>query len=121
MENKKKILLVEDAIAILKLTKFRLEKAGFEVITAIDGSSVLEVVKNNTPDIILLDYGLPGIDGNEVTKRLKSDQRYRAIPIIIFTASLENLKFVKELGADDAILKPYESDELIEKIKKYLI
>jgi len=120
MQNKKRILLVEDTVAILKLTKFRLEKAGFEVITAIDGQTALEAVKNDSPNIILLDYGLPDIDGNEVCRRIRSDQRYKAIPIIMFTASVENLKLIKESGADDGILKPYEAEELITKIRKYL-
>jgi CheY-like chemotaxis protein len=120
MENKKKILLVEDTEAILKLTKFRLEKSGFEVITAVDGQAALDAVKDNSPDIILLDYGLPVIDGTEVSRRLKTDQRYKAIPIIVFTASIENLKPIKELGVEDGILKPYEPEELIAKMKKYL-
>ena len=105
---------------ILKLTKFRLEKAGFEVITAMDGQSALEAVKNNSPDIILLDYGLPVMDGGEVSKHLKSDQRYKAIPVIIFTATLENLELIREWGAEDVVLKPYELEELITKVKKYL-
>jgi len=120
METKKRILLVEDTEAILKLTKFRLEKAGFEVITATDGLLALEAVQNSNPDIILLDFGLPGIDGIEVTRRLKADERHKAIPIIVFTATIENLKQFEEFGADDGILKPYEPEELIEKIKKHL-
>jgi two-component system alkaline phosphatase synthesis response regulator PhoP len=120
MALKKKILLVEDIVAILKLTKFRLEKAGFEVVTALSGQAALQIAQSATPDIILLDYGLPDMDGSEVIKRCKSDPRCKAIPIIIFTASLENLKLVKELGADDGILKPYEPEDLIANIKKYL-
>ena len=120
METKKRILLVEDTEAILKLTKFRLEKAGFEVITATDGLLALEAVQNSKPDIILLDFGLPGIDGIEVTRRLKADERYKAIPIIVFTATIENLRQLEEFGAEDGILKPYEAEELVEKINKHL-
>ncbi|MFH1640594.1 MAG: response regulator [Candidatus Omnitrophota bacterium] len=120
MDDKKKILLVEDTIAILKLTKFRLENAGFEVVAATDGQIALEIMQNNRPDIVLLDYGLPKLDGAEVARRIKSDERYKAIPVIMFTASLENLKLIRELGIEDGILKPYEPEELILKIKKYL-
>lgn len=120
MPDKKKLLLVEDTDAILKLTKFRLEKAGFEVVTATDGEAALEAVENHLPDIILLDFKLPKIDGNEVVARLKSDPKFKAIPIIIFTASLENSKLAQEMGADDVVLKPYEPEGLISKIKKYL-
>lgn len=117
---KNKILLVEDTFTILKMAEFRLKKADFEVITAQSGEGALEAVNKDRPDLILLDYGLPGIDGGEVCRRLKSDERFKAIPVIIFTATVENLKTVKEFGADDGIVKPYEPEELIAKIKKYL-
>jgi two-component system phosphate regulon response regulator PhoB len=120
MSEKKKVLLVEDTPAISRLTCFRLEKAGFEVFTAMDGLAALEVVKNNLPDIILLDCGLPGIDGGEVIRRLKADERFKKIPVIIFTATIENVKYFRQLGADDAIAKPYEPEELIAKIKNNL-
>lgn len=120
MSEKKKVLLVEDTLAISKLTKFRLEKSGFEVITAMDGLAALEAVKNDRPDAILLDYGLPEMDGGEVLKYLKSDERFKAIPVIIFTATVENIEIFKELGADDVIEKPYEPEELIAKIKNKL-
>lgn len=120
MAGKKIILLVEDTEAVLKLTKFRLEKAGFEVITAGDGQAALAAVENNKPDIILLDFGLPKMDGSEVARRLKSDERFKALPIIMFTASIENTKHIEEFGVDDYILKPYEPEEMMVKIKKYL-
>jgi DNA-binding response OmpR family regulator len=120
MSEKKKVLLVEDTPAISKLTCFRLEKAGFEVITAMDGLAALEAVKNNLPDIILLDCGLPGIDGGEVIRRLKADERFKKIPVVIFTATIENVNYSRQFGADDAIAKPYEPEELIAKIKNIL-
>ncbi len=116
----KRILLIEDTAAIAKLTKFRLEKAGFEVITAAGGESALEIIKDDIPDIILLDYTLPDMPGSDVIKTVKSDHRFNSIPIIIFTASLENVKLARELGAVDGIIKPYEPDELILKIKRHL-
>jgi DNA-binding response OmpR family regulator len=117
---KKKVLLVEDTPTILKMAKFRLEQSGFDVIEAQSGEEALELVSKCSPDIILLDYGLPGIDGGEVCRRLKSDQKFKSIPVIIFTATIENFQLVKDVGADDGIMKPYESAELIEIIKKYL-
>ncbi|MDP3732550.1 MAG: response regulator [Candidatus Omnitrophota bacterium] len=117
---KKKILLVEDTPTILKMAEFRLRKADFEVVTAQSGEEALEIVDKERPDLMLLDYGLPGIDGAEVCRRFKSDERLKRIPIIIFSATLEDLKRVKEFGADDGILKPYESEGLIAKIKEHL-
>ena len=120
MENKKRILLVEDTEAILRLTKFRLEKSGFEVITAADGAAAFDTAKKEKPDIILLDFGLPDITGGEVAKKLKNDPDCGKIPIILFTASIENLNSIKDIGVEDGISKPYEPEELLEKIHKYL-
>ena len=117
---KRKILLVEDTPTILLMAKFRLEKADFEVIAAKNGEEALELITQCRPDIILLDYGLPGMDGGEVCRRLKNDGRFSSIPVIIFTATIENLKLVKGLGVEDGILKPYEPEDLIKKIEKCL-
>ncbi len=121
MSDKKRILLVEDEPDLIKLTVFRLKKAGYEVITATDGGQGLETADRQRPDLILLDLGLPVIDGYEVCRRLKSDEKLKDIPVLIMTASIERIKDkVKEIGADGFVLKPFEPQDLLSAIKKFL-
>ncbi len=120
MAVKHKILLVEDTESILKLTKFRLETMGFDVFTALDGASAVEAVRSDRPDLILLDHGLPDMDGFEVARTIKADNELKPIPIIMFTASQENLKNIESAGIQAGLLKPYEPEELLSKIRECL-
>ena len=121
MSDKKRILLVEDEPDLIKLTIFRLKKAGYEVIISTDGRQGLETADKEKPDLILLDLGLPVIDGYEVCRRLKSDEKLKDIPVLIMTASTERIKDkVKEIGADGYVLKPFEPKDLFLAIKKFL-
>ena len=121
MSDKKRILLVEDEPDLIKLTIFRLKKAGYEVIISTDGRQGLETADKKKPDLILLDLGLPVIDGYEVCRRLKSDEKLKDIPVLIMTASTERIKDkVKEIGADGYVLKPFEPKDLFLAIKKFL-
>ncbi|MFA4889352.1 MAG: response regulator, partial [Candidatus Omnitrophota bacterium] len=73
------------------------------------------------PDLILLDLLLPGIQGEEICKKLKCDDRLKTIPVILFTASASDVsKVAKEVGADDYIMKPFEPEELLGKLKKFI-
>jgi len=121
MSEKKRLLLVEDEPDLLKLTVFRLKKAGYEVITATDGGQGLEMAATEAPDLILLDLGLPVIDGYEVCRRLKNNENLKDITVVILTASIDRItEKVKEIGADDYVLKPFEPQNLLENIKKFL-
>ena len=121
MNEKKRILLVEDEPDLIKLTVFRLEKAEYEVIVAADGKQGLEIAEKERPDLILLDLGLPVIDGYEVCCRIKSDKRLKDIPVLIMTASTDRIKEkVKEIGADGYVLKPFEPQDLLLTIKRYV-
>lgn len=123
MTEKKRILFVDDEPDILKLIAFKLRKEGYEVITAQDGEEALQLAQDS-PNLVLLDLWLPGIDGYEVARRIKTDARLKDIPIILFTASGSNreaiAKNVFELGVQDYIIKPFKSEELLEKIKRYI-
>ncbi len=120
--DKKKILLVDDEEDLRKMLKFRLEALNYDIVEAGDGESALKKAKSVNPDLILLDLMLPKVDGFEVCKRLKSDDNYKKIPIIMFTARAQekDAELSKEVGADAHITKPFEPQELVEKIKELL-
>ncbi len=118
----KKILIVDDEEDLRVVLTFRLESAGFEVITAHNGMEALKVAKKESPDLVLLDVMMPFIDGYEVCEILKSGQDTEKIPIIILTAkkTVGDMDHAFRVGADDFMSKPYDSGELINKIKKFL-
>jgi CheY-like chemotaxis protein len=101
----------------------RLKHLGYEIIPAVDAEEALAFLQKDVPDLILLDLLLPKMQGDELCKMLKSGNKYKDIPIIIFTASAirpslpEN---IKAMGADDCILKPFDPEELLEKVKKFI-
>lgn len=114
-----KILVIEDEINIQELLKYNLEKNGYHVIVADNGTEGIEKAQSDTPDLILLDIMLPGLDGLEVCKLLRMDKRTKKVPIFMLTAKSEELDKVLglELGADDYITKPFSIKELIARIR----
>lgn len=113
------VLLVEDAAVISRMVSYRLERNGFEVLTAPDGEAALALLATGVPDVILLDMSLPGMDGGELCRILKADERSRSIPIILFTASANRDALLARTGADDVIGKPYEPGEMLEAIRRH--
>jgi two-component system alkaline phosphatase synthesis response regulator PhoP len=113
------ILLVDDETSILDVVRYNLEKSNFQVITARDGLEALRLAQREKPDLILLDLMLPGLDGFEVCRRLRSGSN---IPIIMLTARDEEVDRVVglELGADDYVVKPFSTRELIARVKSVL-
>lgn len=118
----KKILLVDDEPELVKMIKRRLEVNNYEVITAYDGQEGLEKAKKETPDLIILDLMLPKMDGYKVCGLLKKDARFAKIPIIIFTARVQqaDAKLGEEMGANVYLTKPFESEVLLSKIAELL-
>jgi len=118
----KKILVVEDEPDILQLVKLYLEKEGFRTATAVNGAQALKKVKEDKPDLIVLDLMLPEIDGLEVCKRLRSVPDTAMLPIIMLTAKAEESDTVigLELGADDYVAKPFSPKALVARIKALL-
>ncbi len=119
----KRILVVDDEPDIMDVATVRLKHLGYEIIPAVDAEEALAFLQNNTPDLILLDLLLPKMQGDELCKKLKSDDKFKNIPIILFTASAIRPSLpekVKEIGADDCILKPFEPQELIGKVKRFI-
>ncbi|MDD5422493.1 MAG: response regulator [Candidatus Omnitrophota bacterium] len=119
----KMILVVDDEPDIMDVATVRLRHLGYEIVPAADAEEALVVLQKDVPDLILLDLLLPNMQGDELCKKLKSDNKFKNIPIILFTASAIRTSLpekVKEIGADDCILKPFEPQELLSKVKKFI-
>lgn len=122
MQARKKILIVDDEAINLEFFDVMLTKLGFIIDKAEDGVEALEKVKKFNPDLIILDNIMPKMSGWEVTKTLKSDPRYRGIPIIMFSAMDDAKNKVEgfELGIDDYITKPYNFSVVLARIRAVL-
>ncbi|HET6419969.1 MAG TPA: response regulator transcription factor [Geobacteraceae bacterium] len=118
----KSILVIEDERDLVELISFNLEKEGYRVMTATDGASGLETARNSLPDLILLDLMLPGINGIEICKILKRNEKTSKTPIIMLTARGEEIDRVVgfEVGADDYVVKPFSNRELMLRVKAVL-
>lgn len=116
------ILVIEDEEDILELVRYNLAKEGYEVICATTGEEGLGVAKSKLPTLVVLDLMLPGVDGLEVCRLLKTDSKTRHIPIVILTARSEEVDVVAglELGADDYITKPFSPRVLIARVRTVL-
>jgi len=119
---KEKILVVDDEEDILELLRFNLSREGCQVFCASSGEEALRLVRSEIPDLIVLDLMLPGIDGLEVTRRLKNDPNTKHIPIVMLTAKGEEADIVTglELGADDYVTKPFSPRILVARVRAVL-
>ena len=120
--NDKKILVVEDDKDLVSLIKFNLKSEGFNVLLSPNGEDGLFTAKEEKPDLILLDWMLPILSGIEVLQRLKNNKDTKSIPVIFITAKGEENDKIRGLnsGADDYIVKPFSTKELIARIKANL-
>jgi DNA-binding response OmpR family regulator len=120
--SRKKILIVEDEESLLKLESILLTSKGYEVRGAPNGQAALSAIEEDLPDLVLLDIMLPEIDGFEVCRRIKNDDRTRHIPVIMLTAkkSREDMARGEKVGADWYITKPFKSAMVIETIQRFL-
>lgn len=118
----KKILIVEDEQDILQLVKLYLEKEGYRIVTAMTGPEGLKQVKEEKPNLVVLDLMLPEMDGLEVCKRLRSAPDTAMLPIIMLTAKAEESDTIigLELGADDYVTKPFSPKALVARVKALL-
>jgi two-component system alkaline phosphatase synthesis response regulator PhoP len=119
---KKKILVVDDEEDILELVRYNLAREGFKILCASTGEDGLKAAKAEKPNLIVLDLMLPGIDGLDVTRRLRADDATRKIPIVMLTAKGEESDIVTglELGAEDYITKPFSPRVLVARVKAVL-
>jgi two-component system, cell cycle response regulator DivK len=117
------ILIVEDNEMNRDMLSRRLERKGYEVLIAVDGEKGLEVARASMPDLILMDMSLPVVDGWEATRRLKSDDRLKHIPVIALTAHAmaNDRDKALEAGCDDYDTKPIELPRLLAKMEALLV
>lgn len=122
MTDKRQILLVDDEPDLVDVVSQRLQSAGYEVTAAYDGQQALDQVKKSRPDLIVLDLMLPKLDGYKVCRLLKFDERYKAIPILIFTARVqpEDIRQAMECGAEAYMTKPFDAPALLAKMDELL-
>lgn len=113
------ILVVDDEARIVKLVRDYLERAGFDVLTARDGETALQLARREQPDLIVLDLMLPGMDGLDVCRRLRQES---SVPIIMLTARVEEADRIVglELGADDYVTKPFSPREVVARVRATL-
>jgi len=119
MNNKTKVLVIDDDVNICELIRLYMEKEGFEVLTIYNGIKAVEAFKTFAPNIVILDIMLPGADGWQVCREIR---KISNIPIIMLSAKGETFDKVLglELGADDYIVKPFEPKELVARVKAVL-
>ena len=119
---KETILIVEDEEDILELVTYNLKREGYNTVGAGSGEDALAEAAARTPDLILLDLMLPGVDGLEVCRRLKKEPRTDGIPVIMLTAKGEEADIVAglELGADDYVTKPFSVRVLVARVRAAL-
>lgn len=117
----KKILIIDDEIDVMKMLVYRLRAKGFEIYTAVNGESGVNLAKEKIPDLIVLDYRLPDISAVEVSQKLKQEEALKQIPIILITASVDGIELkAKECQAVDFLAKPIDPQDLYEKVEKFI-
>jgi two-component system alkaline phosphatase synthesis response regulator PhoP len=116
------ILVVDDEEDILKLVELNLAHEGYRVLTCTTGEQALEIARAELPQLIILDLMLPGVDGLEVCRRLKSSPKTASIPIVMLTAKTEDADIVAglELGAADYVTKPFSGKVLVARMRRLL-
>lgn len=116
------IAIVEDEQNIVELVKYNLDREGYRTISANNGRKGLDLVKQELPDLVILDLMMPEMDGLTVCKQLRADQQTKGIPIIILTAKSEEADRVLglEMGADDYVTKPFSPRELVARVRAVL-
>lgn len=121
MSDLKKIVLAEDSSIFLLLLKFRLEKEGYKILTAVNGKEALEIIEKHNPDLILTDIMMPFINGLEVISHVRNKLNLQ-IPIIVFSSAEQEEIVLKafDLGANDFISKPLSPNELVIRVKRFL-
>ncbi len=119
MSKKNRILIAEDEDALRTLLKYNLEKEGYDVIEASDGDEALKHLNERLPDILLVDWMMPGVSGIEVCRHVRQKPESRGLPIIMLTARGEESDRIRglDMGADDYLIKPFAITELLARVR----
>ena len=117
-----KILAVDDEPEILMVIEGRLRPSGYDVVTAGSGMEAVEKIKKEKPNLVILDIGMPQMDGFQVLEILKNNPSTFAIPVIMLTAKGETRHILKaqEMRAEDYLIKPFKDEELVRAVQKYI-
>jgi DNA-binding response OmpR family regulator len=120
--TRKKVMVVDDERDLVDIVAFNLRREQFDVLTAYDGESALEIARRDPPDLVILDLMLPGMNGLEVCRRLRNEPRTAQTPIVMLTAKGEETDAVigLEQGADDYVRKPFGVKELMARVSAHL-
>ncbi|MBE9010634.1 response regulator [Pseudanabaenaceae cyanobacterium LEGE 13415] len=118
--NNHRVLVVDDIADNLVLLQTILESEGYIVETALSGRAALDKLEEVEPDLVLLDIMMPGLNGYEVTRQVRENERFASVPIVLLTAHDEFFQRpYREVGANDLIRKPIDFDELLDKVANY--
>jgi DNA-binding response OmpR family regulator len=117
MKPKQKVLIIDDEPQIGKIFGLKLRIAGFDVLTTTSGADGIEMIRNDKPDIVLLDILMPGVTGFDV---LSKARQFSSVPIVVFTAKSETVRTAIGMGANDSVTKPADPDRVVEKIREVL-
>ena len=120
--NPQRILVVDDDKSIIEIVQAYLEQAGFSVLTANNGTSAMNILRQERPDLLILDLMLPDRDGWDITSSIRRDKRLASTPIIMLTARVDDSDKIVglELGADDYITKPFNPREIVARVRALL-
>lgn len=118
----KRILVVDDEIYIVHILEFSLSMEGYEVLTAFNGEEALEKIESENPDLMVLDIMMPKLDGYEVCRRVRKDERFAHLPIILLSAKGRTVdqEMGMKVGADAYMTKPFRPRNLLDKIEELL-
>lgn len=116
----KRILLAEDEPNIVESLQFLLQRAGFDVFVATDGHSALKTALEDTPDVLVLDVMLPGLDGYEILRQIRADKVAQHLPVLMLTAKgqREDREMARERGVDIFMTKPFANTEIIKAVQE---
>lgn len=118
----KKILIIDDEPDVMKMVAYRLKAKGYEIFTAANGEEGVSMAITQKPSLIILDYRLPDLRVGEVIKRIYANEETKCAPVILVTASTEDIcGKAKECGAVDYMAKPIEPEELYAKVEKHIL
>ena len=123
MNPKKKVMIVDDSPLILKVIEDILKPEGYHVIKAQSGDAALKMLKSIKPDLILLDFFMPGMSGREVCEKMRTDSKLKNIKVVFLTAANFSQKgemVLKQMGILDNIQKPCDNKDLVDRVKKLL-
>jgi len=117
-----KVLIADDEPNMRRLVRLTLESGHFEILEAVDGDGALDVARRERPDLIFLDWTMPGVPGVEVCRRLRDDPATTSVPIVMLTARSQpaDRQIARAMGVDDYITKPFSPIALLEKVRDVL-